>query len=496
MGFVKIKLANKEILVIAFISLVGFFVRLAFLTTDRFLTYDEAWTLAMAKAEISGIINGSISAINLPLHFLLLHFWLKINQSLFFLRFSSALLGTFTIVLMWFVAKKLFSPKAGQIASLLVAFSPAFIFESINLRMYALGILESLLIIYFFWQFLKSQKNFFLFALGLAILLGLYTHQFFLLAVLALDIFFFFNFHQYRRLLTKWLGMHLIVFLLSFPILWLSLTLPSLKLLPYSFSFWKIPSVFVVFTFSWDAIQILNLFPFKPTHPLNPWALFVSASLFLTFLFGLKSLKDSQGLFKFFLFYIFLPIISVSFVSIFFRPIFGVRSFVIFSPAYYLVTAYGLAKLKQKNLIFVMTTFLLMLGLILTHEYLGFKKTRSALQPYNFVKNHSRPQDIFIHSDPYTLVLAKAYLDDNQLAISPSWFSAITESSLGYDLISPEEISSKGNRFWYFLLENQYYNRDFVNQKQREFEEKYQIIISKRFENDELKITLFDSGKK
>lgn len=483
---------SKEILVVTVISLAGFFVRLTFLTTDRFLTYDEAWTLALAKTEISGIINGSISAINLPLHFLLLHFWLKINQSLFFLRFSSVLLGTLTIPLMWFVAKKLFNSRVGILSSFLIAFSPAFIFESTNLRMYALGILESLLIIYFFWQFLKSQRVLFLFTLSLTLLLGLYTHQFFLLAVLALNFFFFLNFRRYRHLLAKWLTSQVIVFISSLPILWLSLTLPSLKLLPHSFSFWKIPSVLVVFTFSWDALQILNLFPFKPSNFLNTSILLLSTCLFFAFLLGLKSLKNPKDLTNFFLIYLFLPIVFVSLISIFFRPIFGVRSFIIFSPAYYLVAALGLSKFKQRNLGIIAIIFLLVQALFLANEYLGFRKTQSLAKSYQFVRDHSLTQDVFIHSDPYTLVLARTYINDRQFAILPSWFSSVTESALGYSLISSEELSLKGERFWYFLLESQYYNRDFAYQKQKEFEEKYQIIMSQSFEKDGLKITLFD----
>ena len=181
---------------------------------------------------------------------------------------------------------------------------------------------------------------------------------------------------------------------------------------------------------------------------------------------------------------------------LFFRPFFGVRSFIIFSPAYYIVAALGLSKLKQRKLILAILTLFLILTPFLINGSLGFKKTRSALKPYNFVKNHSRPQDIFIHSDPYTLVLAKTYIGDRQFAISPSWFSAVTESSLGYDLISPEEIPLKGGRFWYFLLETQYYNRDLAFQKQKEFEKNYQIIMSQRFEEAKVNITLFDLDKK
>lgn len=491
----KSKLACKETAAVAFITLIGFLIRLAFLP-DRFLTYDEAWTLALAKTEVDKIVTGSISAINLPLHFLLLHFWLKINQNPFFLRFSSVIFGTAMLPLIWFAGKRIFNSKVGILSCFLAAFSPAFIFESTNLRMYSLAILESLLAIYFFWRFIKTKSILFLSATGLIFLLGLYTHQYFSLLVLSLNFFLFSNFTKYRNLLLKWSLMQIVVFFFSLPLLWLSVTLPPIKLFPFLFSFWKIPSVFVVFAFSWDAIQILNLFPFKSLNFLNFLIFLFSSTLFITFLLGLKSLRDSRDLLNFFLICVFLPIIVVFLISIFFRPIFGVRSFIIFSPLYYLLAALGLSKLKQKNLTFTMIALLLMLSSFLANEYLGFKKTRSAIKPYGFVKNNSLPQDVFIHSDPYTLVLARVYLDDHQFAILPSWFSTITESAIGYNLIVPEEIPLKGNRFWYFLPETQYYNRDLANQKQREFEEKYRIIISQRFEEDKLRITLFDLGKK
>lgn len=486
----------KTLKLIILLTLLGLLIRVAFLSS-RPLSYDEAFSLALAKAKTEVMIKGAISSFNPPFYFLLLKLWLKVNQDLVFLRFLSTLLGTTVIFAIGLVGQKLFNSKVGITSSFLAAFSPVFIFESTNLRMYSLVLLESLLIIYFFLRFLKTKKNSFLIGLGLTLLFGLYTQYYFALTVLVLNFFFFVKRQKNQPIFNKWLILQISLFLLYLPLLWLFFRSPRPAFYPATNSLLKIPGVLVTLAVAWDAIQILKLFPFRLFIPLNIPLFLLTFGLLFASLGGLKSFKKDRPLLIFFLLYLFLPLGIVSLISFLTKPLLGLRSFILFSPPYYLLAALGMASLKKKKLVVAIGGFSIVAGLLLTGQYLGFKATWTSALPYNFVKQNSLPSDIFVHSDLLTFLSARFYLGGtNQWAVAESWYPRETEAAIGYNLLSSDKLPKKGNRLWYFFSETQYFNRGAAEEKQKEFEKNYPKVLDKEFKDQDLKIILFDLVKK
>src|SRR5262245_42333986 len=72
-----------------------------------------------------------------PLYFLVLWLWIRLGDSVAMLRLPSALMGAGTIPLVYLIGQRLFTPRAGLIAALLVAVSPLHLNHSQEIRMYS-----------------------------------------------------------------------------------------------------------------------------------------------------------------------------------------------------------------------------------------------------------------------------------------------------------------------------------------------------------------------
>lgn len=487
------KLKKNDNLVIILIAVIGMVLRLFFLGV-RPPTFDEGQSLLFVKTSLIQMIKSTISDAHPPGYFFLLSSWAKINPDLFFLRFFSILPGTAVILTAGFMGKKLFGGKVGIITSLLVCLSPVYIFESTNARMYSLSILISFLLIWFFLQFLKNRNLLNFCALGLILILGVYTHYYFILAIIALNFFILLNLRKKLAILKSLILLQLAVLIFLLPLIVIFLKSSHPQLLPVVNSPLKIPGVFAVFLISWDAIQILKIFPFIGLNSLLVFFILLTAVFFIVFLYGLRLLRRFPLIFPFFIFYIFLPILIVSLYSFFVKPIFGIRSFILFSPPFYFAAALGLAKLKSG---LVRAFLFLLLALFLFVQYQGFKKSWDSSLPYYFVKENSRSDDLFAYSDPYLLVLGRFYLQgNNHFALISTWMAPEMSKAMGYEERDWKNSVIGVKRLWYFRLEGQYFNGDLAQKKQKELEASYPIVFSKSFEDASLRITLFDLEQK
>lgn len=481
---------NHYLISLLAITTIGLAVRLVFLKS-RPPTLDEGLSLMFTKTDLRQLIKGTMADVHPPLYFLLLNLWAKFNQGLEFQRFFSTIFGTLTIFFIGIVGKNLLNPKVGILSAILVSLSPIFVFESTNLRMYSLAILESLAVVYFFLNFLKHQNFFNCAGLIVNLTLGIYTHYFFVFTALCLNLFLLVRLNKNRQIIKTWIFLQLIIAFLTVPLFIGFFLSDRPQLFPVTNSILKIPGVFAAFVFSWDAIQILKVYPFSLSNNLGLLFILTTTSFFLIFLYGAKLLKEERfSLFIFFLFYLFLPLFLITGYSFLVTPIFGIRSLIIFSIPFYFIVAFGLSKL---NTSFLKMMFFLFLFLGLFGQYQGFKNSWQSTLPYLFVKNNSRPGDVFTYSDPYLFVLGRYYLKDkNHFALVPTWLSPEMSKAMGYQEENLVNLGNQGKRLWYFLLEPQYYNGELAKQKLDEIYGRYPKILSKKFEEENLQINLYN----
>lgn len=154
-----------------------------------------------------------------PLYFLVLWLWIHVGDSEAMLRLPSALMGAMCIPLVFVMGQRLFTPRAGLIAALLIAVSPLHLNHSQEIRMYSQMTLLATASWFFFWALLEesSARNFL--AYGAATLGTLLTQPISLFLVVAQNVFLLIWWRRHRRLATWWLLAQGAVVLVALPFL-------------------------------------------------------------------------------------------------------------------------------------------------------------------------------------------------------------------------------------------------------------------------------------
>lgn len=179
------------------ITLMALAVRL-FRLDGQSMWSDEGLSLYRAQLNLTGILSNIIMVGDVPtldtsppLYFLLLAGMRALaGETTFALRYTSAALGVLSVPLIYALGRKLFAPRVGVVAALLLALSPIHVYYSQELRNYSLLLALNLLSVWLLWSFLKAATGRQRLALGVAwlvvVVLMVYTH-YFALFVLAFE---------------------------------------------------------------------------------------------------------------------------------------------------------------------------------------------------------------------------------------------------------------------------------------------------------------------
>lgn len=128
---------KKETRLLALILLLTILLRSAGLE-KRGIWYDDAFSIILAGLPPERMIAGTAADTMPPLYYLLLHAWMKISESIWFLRLPGVLFSAGAVVLLYLLVKRLFDARVGLCAAFLAAISPFQIYYAQELRSYAL----------------------------------------------------------------------------------------------------------------------------------------------------------------------------------------------------------------------------------------------------------------------------------------------------------------------------------------------------------------------
>lgn len=195
--------------------------------TTKNLWFDEAWSWYESQKTIPLLIEESAADIHPPLYHLLLRFWtMAFGQSHLALRMPSLAANVVTLVLAFFIARKVMSERIASLTLLFLAVSPHQVFYAQEARMYALVTALSLGATFFYlrliedWRFRRSDGVGYV----LCTTLALYTHNFAWLVVGAVMLHFLVSLREHARmqqpigsLLRRWITLHLVILLLFSP---------------------------------------------------------------------------------------------------------------------------------------------------------------------------------------------------------------------------------------------------------------------------------------
>jgi len=163
------------------------------------LWYDEGFSVYLASRSLSEITSRTAADIHPPLYYYLLHFWQAgAGTTEFSLRFLSAMFAVLCVVLAYALGTRLHGRGTGELAALLVAVSPLYLWYGRDARMYTLVTALGLASSYFLLRVLAGDRRLFVW-LGYVLTgaAAIYAHFYALFLIV---------FHVFFTLVRVWRG--------------------------------------------------------------------------------------------------------------------------------------------------------------------------------------------------------------------------------------------------------------------------------------------------
>jgi len=124
------------------------------------LWYDETVSVILAQKDWLALTRHTAGDIHPPLYYYLLHLWGRLaGWSEFAVAFLSLVFGVLLVALVYRVAREWFSARVARLAALLVALSPYNLWYSQEVRMYTLGAFLGLASTYLFVRMLQRAPH-------------------------------------------------------------------------------------------------------------------------------------------------------------------------------------------------------------------------------------------------------------------------------------------------------------------------------------------------
>ena len=320
---------------------------------DKSVWWDEGLAVWSARQSLTAIARWTAADVHPPLYFWMLHFWrLGSGDSESGLRLLSAVIGVLTVAVTYRLGRVLGGPRAGLLAALLMGISRFDIWWSQEMRMYALAALLAALSLWAairFWDRdrLTDAALYVLFTTA-----GLYTLYLSVSVMVVTNLVWLWVFWRTEsggRALLRWGAAQMVV--LAFFAPWLAYALGYIPT-------WSSASPVALDVFL--RIYWTVLTTGIPVSVENYW--WLTVPVLVIFLVGLAALlwtgrRDWQvgRNVALLLMGLLLPAGAVYVVSLpremfFYSPQLAPRYLLIFAPAFYVLLAWGLARLGEDRL--------------------------------------------------------------------------------------------------------------------------------------------------
>lgn len=326
---------------------------------------DEGNSARIAERSIQLILEGAAGDIHPPLYYLTLHYWRAlVGYSEFALRSFSVIAGVGLVALIYTLGTWLFGRPAGLAAALLAAINPFQVYYSQEARSYIWVAFLAAAAVYCASRLQESWLNrpAYSWATGyvLAVTAGLYTHYFYPVALIAINLIVVVQFLRRKALkpLGQWLLLHLVAGILYLP--WVPIALRQLTGWSSGTSQATLGPALL------DIFRLLSLGITIPTAEATPALLGFGLLLLLGLVPRLP--KPEPGRLLLIVLWLVLPIALIFALGIY-REAF-VKFVLVVSPAFCLLAGRGLALLVNARFSRgLLLPVALSLGLVLSFSY-------------------------------------------------------------------------------------------------------------------------------
>lgn len=166
---------------------------------------DELFSV-MSAADLGRIPSALIGDTHPPLFFYVLHFWMGICSSEFFLRLLNVICGMGLCLMAYVIGSQIAGEPVGLVSSAVIAVAPVAVWASQYIRTYAMAGFFVLVSVYFLIRLIESDRNEYYFWLGyvLASAASLYTFYFSMLMIIAENIYVILFMFNKKDFVIKW----------------------------------------------------------------------------------------------------------------------------------------------------------------------------------------------------------------------------------------------------------------------------------------------------
>ncbi len=215
----------RQIVALLSILLVGIVLRSILLEKES-LWFDEVFSIRLALQDLSSVLQAERR--NPPLHFLLLHFWMKaFGDSAAAARSLSVVVGSVSIFLAFALGRRFYGTYVGLAAALFTALSSFQIYYAQEARTFALVLMLLLASSLLMDIFLRSSSQRVLVLAGIGYVatsaLACYCHFYTPFYIFAQNVFFVLFWKDHRHRLVPWIVVQILILLLFAP--WLAVML-------------------------------------------------------------------------------------------------------------------------------------------------------------------------------------------------------------------------------------------------------------------------------
>lgn len=428
---------------------------------QRGIWYDDAFSIFLSHSSPGQIILGTAADTMPPLYYFLLHYWMKIGQTVWFLRSLNILLSLGVIYLVIWWTNKAFGWSAAILAGLFTAISPFQIYHAQEIRMYMLLCLALTGYLFLFEQIYHNQNHAkIIYWIGFVFCgtAALYSHNLAIFTLLVPNVYLLIRRDWKFQIRTiKW---QLLILLAA---------LPWLAYLPGQIN--KIQTAF--WTPRPGLVEIVQaILAFQSNLPLPSWALILSAIVSIEFLVILfleiyRKYRMDQKIHFLLTAWLFPPLIMF-FISYLMRPVFVPRAFIFSSIAYPILAGVvfsGIQKGKVNRSLFswILTgiwCLVSIIGIVCQATYAEFPRS-----PYQkaseFLVTGVQRGDVVVHDNKLSFFPMHFYAENlNQvfLADEPGshndTYAPASQSAIGlFPVLSISEATNQADRIYFVVFQ-------------------------------------------
>lgn len=409
---------------------------------------DEAFSLLLSEKNPLDIIRLTMHDVQPPLYYIALHYWLAMfGNNEVVLRSFSFILHMLTVLLVFFIARKIIKSNIGQIAivfaTLLNPFLLQYAFEGTGYSL--LAFLTTLAV------YLISIKKY-LFA-GIILATGILTHNFGVFNFIAVGIWWLFiNRKQLKSRIIDNDTLSILALPIASLIIWGGVIWN--QWVQVSQGFWITQATSSIFLHSFEMYSRGDL-----NYSVQPMVYTITTILcFFAFAYWInRDKKEEESKTPSLLFFVMLlPIVITYIISALFTPIYHERHLIAADPLLILLVGYSLYKVYETNahLRMVLVGFIAVYTMLLIQgsEQIVSTTTKPAINyAVSQIISKAKPGDVIVPQQNINFLEIKYYVEHSGKTISVYSYTSDGKIPfyLGSVLFEPQErITQMPERYW------------------------------------------------